>query len=104
MLPVVTSLLLGLVLTAGRPGAPERAGPAPAVRRDAPAPRQSAPAVRVRLRAHAPEREEDPSRAGAAATEAAAPPPVADHPCRAAPFAPEPSPAALIYALCTLLC
>jgi hypothetical protein len=104
MLLLVVSLPLGLLLTADRPGVTERAGPAPAVRRGTPAPRQSAPAVHVRLRARAPEREEDPSRAGSDATDAAAPPPAADHWCRGAPFAPEPSPAALIYALCTLLC
>jgi hypothetical protein len=101
MLLVVASLLFGLAPCADRPGAPER--PAPAVRRDAPAPRQSAPAVRVRLRAHAPEREEDPSRAGSDPTEAV-PPPVADHPRGGAPLAPEPSSVALLYALCTLIC
>jgi hypothetical protein len=104
MILVVASLLLGLVPTADRPRAPERDRHAPASLAGAPAPRELAPAVRVRLRARAPEREEDPSQLALATTEPVSPPPASRRPWRGVPFDPEPSLAALIYALCTLVC
>jgi hypothetical protein len=99
-------LLLGLVLTADRPGVPEQDRPAAAaatrpqaLRHNAPVPRDSARAVRVRLRAHAPEREDDPSHAGSAPT--ATLPPRAAHPSGGGS---PPCSAALLTTFCTLRC
>ncbi len=93
LLVVAFLLLLGLVLTADRPDAPERDDSPSVVRHDAPAPRESA---------HAPEREEDPSRSDVIVETVA--PPAPRRPCRGSPFASKLSPEPLIYAFCTLLC
>jgi hypothetical protein len=111
MLLVLTSLLLiGLVLTADRPGAPEPAerpsavaSRAPTARPGAPAPRRAPGSVHVRLRAHAPEREDHSSQADSVTAEIIAPPP-SDRVCPRSLLDSEPSAEALIYALCTLRC
>ncbi len=110
LLLLASLLLLGLVPTADRPGAPGCDRPAsaaaprtPALRPDAPAPRRPAHAARVWLRAHAPERDTDPSRPSAVA-DTLAPPHSARPWRRGSSCAAPPSAAALVYAFCTLLC
>ena len=112
MLLVVSFLLsIGFVLIADGPGAPERderpptaaVFRAPTIRHDAPAPRESARAVRIRLRAYAPEREDDSSHSSAA-KDTVAPSPSPRCPCRGSPFASVSSSDPLIYTFCTLLC